>query len=258
MIFSGGEGDVNLEAKKGKISIEECAREMRYEFFLKTARTKRFSSIVLAHTQDDQAETVLMRIMQGTGLRGLLGIREKTRMGNVNLLRPLLSFTKKELLDYLAQKRISFRSDESNESLRFVRNRIRLKLIPILQRDFNPRLIEALSRLPSIVAEETALLSELEKTAWTKVLKRYSKRNVEFRRSVFLKYPAPLQFRVVEKALRKLDPRSGLSFDAWERLRRKLARARYRCSLPKDIDFALTPKTVIVYKKKKTGSEKGV
>ncbi|MFA5167900.1 MAG: hypothetical protein WC530_05155, partial [Candidatus Omnitrophota bacterium] len=68
--------------------------------------------------------------------------------------------------------------------------------------------------------------------------------------SIFLKFPPALQFRVVEKALKKLDKRSGLSFEAWERIRQGLARSCYRCSLPKDIDFALTSKNVAIYKKR--------
>ncbi len=249
--FYCGSGNVTREAKREKTSIEECARKMRYDFFLRVAHQKKFSKIIFAHTQDDQAETVLMRILQGTGLRGLSGIREKTPMGRVTLLRPLLAFTKKELLCFLTQHRIRYCTDNSNRSLRFIRNRIRIKLIPSLQRDYNPRLVETLSRLPTIVAEENELFSELEAIAWRKVFKRCDGSKVEFRRAIFLKFPAPLQFRLVEKALRKLDKQSGLSFDAWERLRLGMNRKRYRCSLPKDIDFALTPKNVIIYKKKR-------
>lgn len=247
--FYCGAGDVRRRARETKTSIEECARQMRYDFFLQTVRKKKISIITLAHTQDDQAETVLMRILQGTGLRGLQGIREKFKRGRTTLIRPLLIFTKKELLRYLAGEHISFRSDKSNDSSRFVRNRIRLELIPALQRDFNPRVVEALSRIPAIVAEESALIWGLEENAWKKAFKKERHSRVELRRSFFLKFPSALQFRVVERALKKLDPQSGLSYEAWGRLRRGLVRPRYRCSLPKDIDFSLTPKSVSIYKK---------
>lgn len=247
--FYGGVGDVGSEARRTQTSIEECARKMRYDFFLRTAKEKKIPVIALAHTQDDQAETVLMRVIQGTGLRGLQGIREKARMGKVVLARPLLGFTKKELLSYLTRKKIPYRSDQSNNSSRFVRNRIRLELIPSLCRDFNPRVVEALSRIPAIVAEESALITELEEKAWRKAFKKKSASKLELNRTVFLKFPQALQFRIVEKALKKMDPRSGLSFDAWERLRKGLRRSRFRCSLPKDIDLALTPKNITLYKK---------
>lgn len=247
--FYRGTGDVAMVARKTNNSIEECARSMRYEFFLKVAREKKGAKIALAHTQDDQAETVLMRILQGTGLRGLAGIREKMTLGQLTILRPLLAFTKKEILAFLKQYRIRFCSDESNRSLQFVRNRIRLKLIPSLQRDYNPRLIETLSRLPSIVAEENELFAELEAMAWPKVLKCATPEKIELRRKVFRKFPSSLQFRLVERALKKLDSQSGLSFDAWQRIRSILGRERHRCSLPKDIDLTLTPKIVSIYKK---------
>jgi tRNA(Ile)-lysidine synthase len=247
--FYGGAGNVRREARETKTSIEECARQMRYDFFLRTARAKKFPVIVLAHTRDDQAETVLMRVLQGTGLRGLQGIREKFRTGRVTLIRPCLDLVKKELLRYLAEHRLPFRSDRSNDSSRFIRNRIRLELIPRLQRDFNPRVVEALSRIPAIAAGESGLVAELEEKAWKKTFKKGSGKRIELRRSVFLKFHPALQFRIVEKALKKLDRQSGLSFEAWERLRQGLARSRYRCSLPKDIDFALTPQKAILYKK---------
>lgn len=248
--FFSGTGNVRKTAAREKTSLEEAARKMRYEFFLKIARAKKYSKIVFGHTRDDQAETVLMRVLQGTGLRGLSGIRERILLDGVALIRPLLPFGKKELLSYLKQHHLPFRVDKSNSSLNFLRNRIRLKLIPSLQRDYNPRLVEALSRIPAIAAEENALFSELEKGAWRKVLKRRAGRSVELRRPVFLKFPSPLQFRVVEKALKTIHPQSGLSFDAWERLRRGLTRARGRFSLPKDIDLELTPKNIMIYRKK--------
>jgi len=205
--------------------------------------------IVLAHTLDDQAETVLMRVIQGTGLRGLEGIRECFKRDGVTLARPLLAFCKKELLEFLHAGKFRFCKDETNDSLRFLRNRIRLKLIPQLRRDFNPRVMEALSRIPAIVAEENALLSELEEAAWSKVFKKCTKKKLSLQRASFLKFPAPLQFRILERALKRLDPKSGLSFEAWEKLRRGLGRPAYRHSLPKDIDFSMTRKSVTLYRK---------
>ena len=247
--FFCGTGNVKQKALETKTSIEECARQMRYDFFLWIAKAKKFQTIVLAHTRDDQAETVLMRVLQGTGLRGLQGIREKFKMGRVTLVRPLLSFAKKELLRYLSEQKIPYRRDKSNDSFRFVRNRIRLKLIPGLQRDFNPRVIEALSRIPAIVAGEGALISELEEKAWKKTVRKRHGAKIELCRSAFLKCHPALQFRILERALKKLDPQSGLSFEAWQRLGCGLTRPCCRYSLPRDIDFVLTVKSATLYKK---------
>lgn len=251
--FYGGQGSVKEEARKTKTSIEECARHMRYDFFLSVAREKRFSKIVFAHTQDDQAETVLMRLFQGTGPRGLSGIREQSTQKGVTLIRPLLAFSKKEILRGLAQAKIPYRLDLSNRSLRFVRNRIRLKIMPELKRLFNPRLAEALARFSSIAAEENSMLEDLETKAWRRICKKSATSRVELRRSIFLKLPPPLQFRIAERALKQLDSQSGLSFEAWQRLQSGMLRSRYRVSLPKDIDFELTPRRLSVYKKNQQG-----
>lgn len=247
--FFNGAGDVVREAGKNKHSIEEAARAMRYTFFTKAAKRMN-SKVALAHTLDDQAETVLMRVLQGTGLRGLQGIRETNRMNGIVFARPLLIFTKKEILSFLRFRKIRYRKDESNDSLQFVRNRIRLKLLPMLRRDFNPRVVESLARIPAIVKEENSLLDQLEKDAWRKTVKKGKRKGLELKRSIFMSLPGPLQFRVLEKALKKLDLRSGLSFEAWARIRAGLSRSRNCWSLPKDIDFSLTPKRIMVYKKK--------
>jgi tRNA(Ile)-lysidine synthase len=249
--FVCGHGDVHGEAKKKKASIEECARQMRYDFFLKAACARKYQKIAFAHNQDDQAETVLMRVLQGTGVRGLQGIRERQRMEKVEIVRPILHFTKKEILEFLRVRKIAYRTDESNDSVKFLRNRIRHQLLPVLRRDFNPRVVEALSRIPAIVAEESVLIVELEEKAWKKVLKNVRGKKVELRRSIFLRFPSALQFRMIERALKKLDEQSGLSFEAWNRIRQGLARSRFCSSLPRDIDFALTSKNIMIYKKRR-------
>lgn len=248
--FYLGAGNVKQEALRTKASIEEAARKMRYDFFVKTAKRLGIRTVALAHTRDDQAETVLMRILQGTGLRGLSGIREIMNMKGVMFIRPLLQFTKKELLDFGRAAKVAYRRDKSNDSVQFLRNRIRRILLPVLRRDFNPRVVEALSRIPEIVSGESALIAELEAKAWKKAFKRSYGNRIDLRRSVFLKFPQALQFRIIEKALKKLDKQSGLSFEAWGRFRKGLLRPRFCLSLPKDIDFALTPKKATLYKKK--------
>ncbi len=242
-------GDVKREALRTKTSIEEAARKMRYDFFLKTAKRLKVTKVALAHTLGDQAETVLMRLLQGTGLRGLQGIRETNKLCGISFIRPLLGFTKKELLGFLRAEKGPFRKDGSNDSVQFLRNRIRLELIPSLEKDFNPRVVEALARIPAIVAGESELIAELEEKAWKKTFKKIRGGKVELRHTPFLKSHPALQFRLVERALKKLDRQSGLSFEAWERLRKELGRSCYRCSLPRDIDFRLTPKSITLFKK---------
>ena len=247
-----GRSNVRKASKQNKTSLEEAAREARYRFFLETAKRVKMSKIVLGHTIEDQAETVLMRILQGTGLKGLCGIRKTLKIKGVFFHRPLLDLSKKDILTYLKKEKIKYCLDQTNHSTQFLRNRIRKKLVPILQKEYNPRTIEALARIPSIVSEEIEVLEALEAAAWKRCSqkpKHGRKPQIQLDRTVFLKFPAPLQFRVLEKALKSLDSRSGLSFQAWKTLQSGLKQKRYRHSLPRDIDIALTQLTMKVYKK---------
>ncbi len=230
-------------------SLEEAARRARYDFLTKTAHRYRISKIALGHNRDDQAETVLMRLLQGTGPRGLSGIRRRRTEGRVTFIRPLLDFSRTEIRQWLKARKILSRTDQSNHSLRFVRNRIRKRLLPILAREFNPRVVEALARIPGMVAEENELIQHLEDQACRQVIGRQQAGKQFLRRAAFLRLAAPLQFRVLNRALSGLDPRSGLDYEAWQRLRPGLHRRRYRHSLPRDIDLELTSSHMMLYKK---------
>ncbi len=190
-----------------------------------------------------------MRVLQGTGLRGLCGIRPELRMGKIRLIRPLLDISKAEILDFLKNQRITFCKDSSNDSRRFLRNRLRSEIIPKLKQSVNPRLVDALARLPSVVWEENRMLDFLETTAWRKSVISIRPGRLLIRRNMLMKFPAPLQFRLLDRALKRIDPRSGLAFDAWERLRTQLVLKRYRLSLPKDIDLELTASAISLYRK---------
>ena len=183
----------------------------------------------------------MKRVLQGTGLRGMSGIRPDLRKGRVRYVRPLLGFMKSELMQYLRTHRFRFCRDPSNRSLRFIRNRIRNRLLPQLSREFNPRVIDCIARIPAIVNQENELLGELEREAWKRTFKTGTARKLRLDRKVFLKFPAPLKYRLLERALKKLDARSGLSFDAWMRICPQLDLPHYRCTLPRNIDFSVTP-----------------
>jgi len=129
---------VRLLAKKDRSSLEEAGRDARYSFFSALARRLRMNKVATAHTLDDQAETVLMRIVRGCGLHGLKGIPVKRSLGNAQVIRPLLSCRKKELLHFLEQNNIPFQSDRSNRSARFTRNRVRNELLPWIGKNLNP------------------------------------------------------------------------------------------------------------------------
>lgn len=131
--------DVEFISQKKKVnqfrkdSLEQVARNFRFDFFLKCSREKKIKKIALAHHKNDLAETVLMRMIRGTGLSGLRGFLPKTKFKNVTIIRPFINLEKKQILDWLNQKNISFCLDKSNQETKFLRNKIRIELLPQLK-----------------------------------------------------------------------------------------------------------------------------
>ena len=134
--------DVRVLARRYRTSIESAARQARYAFLERVAVRNRVERVAVGHTRDDQAETFILRLLRGAGTRGLSGIYP--RMGSI--VRPLLDVGRYELRDYLRDKCIAFRDDESNRDLRILRNRVRHELIPYLERRFSPGVVNVLGR----------------------------------------------------------------------------------------------------------------
>ena len=144
---------IDLKAGAGKGSLEEIARNRRLEFLSAVSRRVKANSIALGHNRDDQAETVLMRLLRGTGLYGLSAISIKRKFRDFTLIRPLLGASRKEIIAYLKEAGIRFRTDPSNLEDAYFRNRIRNTLLPFLEKEYNPNIREVLTT----VAETSAL-----------------------------------------------------------------------------------------------------
>ncbi|MSQ31903.1 MAG: tRNA lysidine(34) synthetase TilS [Dehalococcoidia bacterium] len=144
--------------KAYKLTTEQAARELRYRFFYALAKELKADAVVLGHTADDQAETVLMHMIRGAGLKGIGGMSEmsdwrmKSSTPAITILRPLLHITRKETHDYCDKLKLDPRTDSSNQSLEFWRNRIRLQLMPEL-RKHNPEIVSSLRRLATLARE---------------------------------------------------------------------------------------------------------
>ena len=154
-------------------SIETTARNLRYDWFREVAKERNCEWLATAHTADDQAETVLHRIIRGTGLAGLVGMIDQRAVGfnpTVLLLRPLLNLRRQELVDYLQQLNQPFRIDSSNANSQFTRNRIRNEVLPLL-REINPRVDEALLRLSDQANEREAWISRQVTTLFNQAAK---------------------------------------------------------------------------------------
>ncbi len=139
-------------------SLEDFARQQRYAFLKKAVFQARADVCVTAHTLDDQAETVLMRIIRGTGLNGLQGVLPEVSFSGLIVIRPFLGVTRQEIEGYLRKKKVRWVNDPSNRSRRFTRNSIRHDLIPFIEKYFSPDIKRALARLAATSAEEHAYI----------------------------------------------------------------------------------------------------
>jgi tRNA(Ile)-lysidine synthase len=145
--------DVAAVAARKKWNLEDAARRLRYEFFTNAIREDRVSRVAVAHTMDDQAETVLARMLRGTGPAGLSGIRPSAASGTI--VRPLLDVRRAELRTYLRGIGQDWREDATNRDTSRQRARIRERLLPLLVTDFSPRAVERLASLAALAQEES-------------------------------------------------------------------------------------------------------
>ena len=151
-------------ARESSQSFEAFAREERYAFLTQTARDEGIEAVATGHTKDDQAETVLMRVLRGTSPRGAAGIPPKIERDGVRIVRPLIYVSHAELREYLETLGETYRLDATNEELHFLRNRIRHGLLPQLKSAYNPRLEEALCRLADAQYDENDVMKALTHT----------------------------------------------------------------------------------------------
>jgi len=126
--------DIKSYSKKNKYSLEVAGRKIRYEFFEKISSENKYDKIATAHNADDNAETVLLNLIKGTGIKGIAGIPVRRN----SIVRPILSLSKNEILNYLDENQFEYRIDESNFSNDFERNYLRNKVIPLIQKNINP------------------------------------------------------------------------------------------------------------------------
>ncbi len=166
--------DVRGYQKKHRLSLEEAAREVRYDFLSETAAAVGADIIAIGHTLDDQVETIMLHIIRGSGIAGLVGLNAKSeRLLNgyqLNIIRPLLEISREETQQYCLEHNLMARVDSSNQSLSMLRNRIRLKLLPELKK-YNPGFVESLLRNSAIAADEIAFLDSEAEKVWDSAVK---------------------------------------------------------------------------------------
>jgi tRNA(Ile)-lysidine synthase len=214
-----GSADVRALAKRNKISIETAAREARYSFFAGVAKRRRCHTIFLAHHANDLVETFLINLFRGAGATGLAAMREVSarRIEGVDLtiVRPLLSVWRDEIDSYVREHRLKFREDASNKNLAPLRNRIRGRIIPYLEKSLGRSIRENIWRTAVIAAEEEDWIEGQLPNAMGIDLsvKELRKRPLAFQRRQILKWlraqnVSEIGFEVIERVRSLLTPGS--------------------------------------------------
>ncbi|AIZ36813.1 tRNA(Ile)-lysidine synthetase [Parvimonas micra] len=211
--FYSKKEDVLLYSNENKLSTEEGARFLRYKFFDEVKRIENLEYIATAHNKNDLAETVIMRILRGTGINGLIGIQSERG----DLIRPILNFSRDEIEKYIEENNIPFVEDKTNFEELYLRNKIRLNLFPILKNEYNPRILDAISRLSNIafdystisreyIASKEGLLWEFNKEkilVYIEKLKLQSRsfRNIMYREffELISKDPDGINYKIIEE-----------------------------------------------------------
>lgn len=216
--------------------LEESCRKARYDFLTRSAREQGCAQIAIAHTRDDQAETVLHHIVRGTGIAGLRGIPHIRAMEKgLFLIRPMLEISRNSVIHYLKDHAQDYREDESNVDTRFTRNRIRHQLIPFLKAEFNPNVAQAICRLSQQADEVSTLISEqVEQVLRDATLDR----NSELWRldcDAFKNVPDYLIKQCFLTIWKEMGwSRKRMGFDHWQRLL-ELSRSGQKLSLPDQV-----------------------
>lgn len=199
---------VELARTQG-LSLEEAGRQARYRFLAQVAETEEADFVATGHHADDQAETVLMNLLRGSGLTGLRGMLPVTTVpGSAKplvLIRPLLAVGRAEILAYCLEQELAPLEDPSNQDVTFWRNRVRRQLLPLLN-DYAPNVATHLQQLAATAAADDGLLSQLAEEAWANLLRQQEANWLQLDRAAWRTLPLSLRRRTLRYALEQLRP----------------------------------------------------
>lgn len=199
------EVDTHTFSRSRGLSLEDGARQLRYRFLWQLAGRTGAARVAVGHHRDDQAETLLMNFIRGTGLDGLAGMKYKRPLDEgVTLIRPLLEVSREEVEHFCRGKDLLPRLDESNLNTVFTRNRIRIQLLPLLEREFNPGVRRALQRLSRLLALDREYMEIAAAAALIRLLYKEDEHFLVLDGKALLLEHEALQGRILRLAIRRL------------------------------------------------------
>lgn len=223
--------DTRARRRSGQ-SLEEVARDLRYDFFRRLAVTHRLSKVAVGHHQDDQAETVLMRILRGAGTEGLGGMAPVHTRKEYAVIRPLMGVTRKEIAGWLRQAHLPSREDVSNRRTDVFRNRIRHRVLPMLVHE-QPAVVGQLGQLAEVARADEEWMERLTERLGKRLWKHVGSRAVAIRVSVLIRQPVAVQRRLIRWGLARVHGSlRGVGFPHVEAVR-----MGYRDTAPRTIQL---------------------
>ncbi len=202
--FQSSKGRVRQFAEKKSLSIEHAARILRYMFLERVARTSDSAFVATAHTSDDSAETFLMNLLRGSGLTGLSGIPSKRALGkNVTLIRPLIELTKEDIIKYAGIRKLKWQEDETNSLMYYTRNKVRHDLIPKLQKDFSPAIVQIINRTAKLIHGADEFINDYVKTQLVNIVIDKSSERFALSVPLIQTFPDFIQGEIIQNALQK-------------------------------------------------------
>ena len=234
------------QQREGSAVSEEKARNARYAFFEEACREAEAEKIALAHTRDDDVETILFRLLRGSGLSGLRGIPYVRPLGAYRVIRPLKDVLREEIRRFLQKEKISWREDASNQDLRYTRNRIRHSLLPLLEKEFNPNIRTILAHLGKNVSEDYDYLQREGESAFQEVLLREGPFQIILKRRDFQTCPLAIRKQLFRQILRKLGTvMDDVGYSDWEAVEKLFGKKAFQYTLPGPLFLRGTPTKLI-------------
>jgi tRNA(Ile)-lysidine synthase len=241
--------DVPRYCEKFGKSLETGAREVRYRFFNHLIQELGYQHLATGHNANDQAETILFRIIRGTGIPGIRGIPLKRE----HYIRPLLAFNRREIEIYAKTFDLDYRYDKSNDLILYRRNYIRHELIPDIEKELNPGVIESLNRLGVVMGDAYAMLNELAMDAFRRCLKFADETKIILDIVALMAYFKILQKNIIDLALERFGIKGGLDYQAWQKMTAMLKKgdSQKRLEIQSNIYIASDSRDIVIYKQQK-------
>ena len=189
--------DVKIYQQEHRLSLEDAARQVRYHFFYETAEKNGYSKIATAHTANDNAELILMNLFRGSGPSGLSGI--PVRRGII--IRPFLKTSREDIIKYLGDNHLDYVSDSSNMSRDYLRNRVRLDLLPLIKKEYNKNIIDCLNRTGNILKEEETWIDSLVLPVFNRIVTDQQDESISLSLQQLTPLPLAAKRRIIRKAI---------------------------------------------------------